>query len=328
MHCVYSTGLATKFTSLSTLVVHSSLNMPVVHGFIPGLNSRTRYSNTVRIGVCIFFPQKQSYLLANLAVSDFIMGAYLLLMAGVDVHYRGDYARHDLEWKQSQLCKVAGFLSTLSGELSVLTLIAITIERFVVIAINSPVVTIGMRQVKMMVLVIWVFVLTICLVPCFDGSYFNNYYGQSEMCLPIPIASDRQTGMKYSSEQVWHSLEDGRRFAIWRRTAKPIISARPNGWEFSVFVFVCLNGMAFLAILFMYLWMFRSIKKTRAAARSTTMKADLALARKMIIIVGTDALCWFPVIGLGIYCLVGNTLGLQVSCHHNTNSHFHSSLGC
>ena len=114
------------------------------------------------------------------------MGIYLLLMAAVDMHYRGDYARHDAAWKLSGLCTVAGFLSTFSGELSVLTLCAITVERYIVIGINSPLVVISRRQVKAMVLIIWLFVLTICLVPCFDGSYFKNYYGQSEMCLPIP----------------------------------------------------------------------------------------------------------------------------------------------
>ena len=259
-----------------------------------------------------FFLQKHSFLLANLALSDFIMGIYLLLMAAVDVHYRGDYARHDAAWKLSDLCTLAGFLSTLSAELSVLTLCAITMERYVVIIINSPLLVIGRRQVKAMMLIIWLFVLTVCLVPCFDGPYFKNFYGQSEMCLPIPITSNRQTDLSYSSTNVWHETEAGEEYFIWEYSAKPVISPQPNGWEFSVFVFIGINGTALVTILALYLRMFRGIKTTQRAARSTTMKADLSLARKMTIIVGTDALCWFPVIGLGIYCLMGNTLGLQV----------------
>ena len=257
------------------------------------------------------FLQKQSFLLANLALSDFIMGIYLLLMAAVDTHYRGDYARHDAAWKLSVLCTVAGFLSTCSGELSVLTLSAITLERYIVIVFNSPLVVIGKKQVKAMVLIIWLFVLTICLVPCFDGSYFKNYYGQSEMCLPIPITSDRQTGLEYTSTRVRYETEEEVYF-IWEYSAEPVIASLPNGWEFSMFVFIGINGTALVTILALYMRMFQAVKRTQGAARSTTMKADLSLARKMTIIVGTDALCWFPVIGLGIYCLMGNTVELQV----------------
>ena len=259
----------------------------------------------------MFLLQKQSLLLANLALSDFIMGIYLLLMASVDTVYRGDYARHDSAWKLSHLCTLAGFLSTLSGELSVLTLLVITVERHIVIVVNSPLVVIGRQHLKAMMLIIWMFVLTICLVPCFDGSYFKNFYGQSEMCLPIPISSDRQTAMSYSSTTVMQEAET-EIFDVWEYSAKPIISSKPNGWEYSVFVFIGVNGTSLVTILALYVQMFRSVKKTRRAARSTTMKADLSLARKMIIVVGTDALCWFPVIGLGIYCLMGNTLELQV----------------
>ena len=73
----------------------------------------------------------------------------------------------------------------------------------------------------------------------------------------------------------------------------------------------------FLAIFIMYIWMFISIKKTRAAASSVPLKQqltrDIAMARKMILIIGTDALCWIPVIGLGIHGLLGNTISLKVS---------------
>ena len=39
--------------------------------------------------------QIQSFMLANLAIGDFLMGIYLIIIASVDVYYRGDYARHD-----------------------------------------------------------------------------------------------------------------------------------------------------------------------------------------------------------------------------------------
>ena len=50
------------------------------------------------------------------------MGIYLLVIAGVDLQFRGEYAAHEQAWRSSVLCQLAGFMSTLSSELSVLTL--------------------------------------------------------------------------------------------------------------------------------------------------------------------------------------------------------------
>jgi hypothetical protein len=50
------------------------------------------------------------------------MGSYLLIIAGVDARYRGVYFIHDSAWRSSELCHLAGFISTFSSELSVFTL--------------------------------------------------------------------------------------------------------------------------------------------------------------------------------------------------------------
>lgn len=50
------------------------------------------------------------------------MGSYLLIIAGVDARYRGVYFIHDSTWRSSELCHLAGFISTFSSELSVFTL--------------------------------------------------------------------------------------------------------------------------------------------------------------------------------------------------------------
>ena len=232
------------------------------------------------------------------------MGIYLVTIGAVDVYYRGNYAVNDFTWKRSALCVFAGFMSTFSGELSVLTLTVITIDRFIVIYFNSPLVKLGKLLAMAVVVFLWGLVFVICLVPCFNNSYFENFYGQSEMCLPIPLSSERQRKIDLSTEVDVDSV------------FKPVtfISTQTRGWEYSVFMFVGINGTSFLAIVLMYVWMFKTIKKTRAAARSAQMKKDLDMARRMFLIVGTDALCWVPIIGLALYCLAGNTLEPRVSC--------------
>ena len=202
------------------------------------------------------------------------MGIYLVTIATVDVYYRGHYASNDLTWKRSALCMFAGFVSTFSGELSVLTLTVITIDRFIVFHFNSPSVRLGKQFATAVVVFLWVFVFTICLVPCFNNSYFKNFYGQSEMCLPIPLSSERHKQINLITTEL-----DVDNVYI------PILvsSTQPRGWEYSVFMFVGINGTSFLAIVLMYVLMFKAIRKTRAAARSAQMKKDLAMARRDVL---------------------------------------------
>ena len=61
------------------------------------------------------------------------MGVYLFIIALADVTYRGAYIAYERAWRESSMCKLAGFLSTFSSELSVVTLTSITFDRFVAI---------------------------------------------------------------------------------------------------------------------------------------------------------------------------------------------------
>ena len=75
-----------------------------------------------------------SILILSLGCSDFLMGIYLLIIASVDEYYRGSYIEHSDYWKNSALCKFCGFLSAISSEMSVATLVFITIDRLISIS--------------------------------------------------------------------------------------------------------------------------------------------------------------------------------------------------
>ena len=77
--------------------------------------------------------QVHSFLITNLAIGDFFMGGYLLIIAVVDSYYRGVYIIYDRSWRNSDLCRFSGFISTFSSELSVFTLTVITLDRLVCI---------------------------------------------------------------------------------------------------------------------------------------------------------------------------------------------------
>ena len=93
------------------------------------------------LGVVIFracfMPEKtvslSSLLVKNLCVSDLLMGVYMTMIGVADALMRGDYISQESEWRASIYCKIAGFLSFLSSEVSAFTLCLITFDRMLVI---------------------------------------------------------------------------------------------------------------------------------------------------------------------------------------------------
>ncbi|KAK4321487.1 hypothetical protein Pmani_007704 [Petrolisthes manimaculis] len=222
-----------------------------------------------------------SFLIVNLGVGDLLMGVYLLIVAGVDLRYRGVYAIHEHDWKTSPLCQLAGFISTLSSELSVFTLTVITVDRLN--AIKFPFGVRGEEErstTRLLMVGVWVGVLLLAALPLADIDYFSNFYGRSGVCLALHITSDR-----------------------------------PSGWQYSVFVFLVLNLISFTVIAVSYWQMYLAWRETHQAVRAGVVVArgsagggDRGLGRRMTLIVATDAACWLPIITLGVISLCGVTI--------------------
>ncbi|KAG8275822.1 hypothetical protein J6590_078377 [Homalodisca vitripennis] len=222
--------------------------------------------------------QVHSFLITNLAVGDLLMGSYLLTIALVDRHYRGVYFIYDSAWRSSSYCAMAGFLSTFSSELSVFTLTVITLDRFLVIIFPFRVRRLEMTRTKRLMLLGWLLAALLSALPLMHINYFHNFYGRSGVCLALHITPDK-----------------------------------PNGWEYSVFVFLFLNLLSFSVIAASYLWMFVAARTTQQAVSRDRRTNEAAMAWRMSLLVATDAACWVPIIGLGLYSLAGFTVPPQES---------------
>ncbi|KAL8609515.1 hypothetical protein ACOMHN_009417 [Nucella lapillus] len=218
-----------------------------------------------------------SFLITNLAIGDFFMGVYLLIIAVMDSYYRGVYILHDQSWRSSDLCRFSGFISTFSSELSVFTLTVITLDRLICIIFPLKLKRLGLKQASLVMLIVWFGVFWLSALPLMGWDYFHNFYGRSGVCLALHVTH-----------------------------------ARPPGWEYSVAIFLVMNFVSFLIIMFSYLWMFFIAKKTRSAVRSNESKTDTAMARRMTIIVLTDFVCWMPIILLGFASLGGTRSSNEV----------------
>ncbi|XP_050544068.1 lutropin-choriogonadotropic hormone receptor-like [Daktulosphaira vitifoliae] len=122
------------------------------------------------------------FLMCNLAIADFCMGLYLLLIAIMDARSIGHYFNHAIFWQRGIGCQVAGFLTVFSCMLSVFTLTIITGERWYTItyAIHLN------RRLKLgasmkIMAVGWLFSILMGALPLLGTSG----YSKTSICLPM-----------------------------------------------------------------------------------------------------------------------------------------------
>ena len=219
----------------------------------------------------------QSFLLANLAVADLLMGVYLLTIAIMDARWRGVYFRHDINWRSGMGCQIVGVLSMVSSEVSVLILTIITMDRLLCIVFPFKFKRLTFKTASFVCLVVWIIGVVISVIPIAGFGYFYDYSGQfgfysrSAVCLPLQLSK-----------------------------------GRPVGWEYSVAFFVGLNFVSFMFILVAYIAMFWRVKRSSRAVRSTNLKKESTMAKRLVFIVMTDFCCWMPIIIISILSLTGN----------------------
>ena len=183
-----------------------------------------------------------SFLLTNLAVADLLMGVYMLIIAYKDTEWDGVYFKHDFSWRASDLCKLAGVISIVSSEVSVLTLTVITLDRLICIAFLFRVTRWSVKKASVIMCVVWILGFCISLAPLFYDAYFYDYeldvhfFSRSAVCLPIQLSIQRA-----------------------------------SGWEYSVSVFIVLNGVSFLFILLAYAAMYHTIVKSAKRVRDVLL---------------------------------------------------------
>ena len=177
-----------------------------------------------------------SFFITNLAVADLLMGLYLVIIGTYDGLFRGQYIQHDYVWRKSLMCKLCGFLSFLSSEMSVMTISVITLDRFICIVHPFKFKNRFLGHAAILMVSLWVFWIVLGALPMVHTAYFgdsyDSFYGSNGVCLPLQFNNP---------------------FA--------------PGWEFSLIIFVIFNLIAFILIVYAYLKMFLTIRWSSLAMR-------------------------------------------------------------
>uniref|UniRef100_A0A5F8H9G7 Relaxin family peptide receptor 2 n=1 Tax=Monodelphis domestica TaxID=13616 RepID=A0A5F8H9G7_MONDO len=197
-----------------------------------------------------------------LCCADCLMGVYLFFVGFFDIKYRGQYQKYALLWMESLQCRLMGFLAMLSTEVSVLLLTYLTLEKYVVIVFPFSNIRPGKHQTLIILVCIWIAGFLIAIIPFWSEEFFGNFYGKNGVCFPL-----------------YDQTED----------------FRSKGYSLGIFLGV--NLLAFLIIVFSYISMFCSIQKTalQTSDMRIPIRRDVALANRFFFIVFSDAICWIPV---------------------------------
>ena len=242
----------------------------------------------------------QSTLITNLAVADFLMGVYMIILAVMDIAVGESYfwEGRALEWRASRVCQIAGFISFLSGEASVFMLTLISIDRFICIVFPFSQKRLGVVSSRIVIFMIWVLSLILSI-----GSvlvyYFNpDAYSLSDVCVGLPLIR-KLTDLTSEFDAYTFSQYGHPRYNI-------VASSSISTWQFSIAVFLGLNLISFVVIFLCYISIFIKVRFTRAeVGRKADNAKEVKMAIKMSLIIGTDFFCWMPIIILGILVQAG-----------------------
>ena len=142
----------------------------------------------------------QSVLLTNLAISDLLMGIYLLIIAIKDVQWQGEYFLHDFKWRSGIPCALTGVLSMISSEVSVLMLTVLTTDRLICVVFPFKVRKMNGSVACAVVGGVWVLGTMLAVIPILGLEYFYDkkrsvgFYGKSAVCLPLQLSAERMAG--------------------------------------------------------------------------------------------------------------------------------------
>ena len=241
---------------------------------------------------------KQSFMIGSLAISDSLMGVYMLILASADLYYGDDYFVYSDQWRTGLVCKLASFICLISSEASVFFITLISVDRFLCLVFPFGSFHFRLKSTKITVSIIWVIAFSIAIIPTLLAGPESDFYDLSDVCIGLPLIT-RPASFKIQTTDVSNPLS-ARSFDL------PVPEESKPAWYFSIALFLGVNLVCFAVIMVCYVVIFINVQLSKKqASRQSARDEDLKMALRMAAIVGTDFICWMPVIIMGILSQTG-----------------------
>ena len=222
----------------------------------------------------------------------------MLIIAGADLYYGDNYFIESDLWRSGYVCKFAGFVSLLSSEASVFFVTLISIDRFISITFPFSAAVFTLGRSKITASFLWLISLTVSLVPTIYAGPDSDVYDLSDVCIGLPLIT-RPTSFSSTDGIDLTQVING-------TFAAPVANDTKPAWYYSIALFLGVNLLCFLVILVCYIFIFITIRRSsKRVNRKPKQEEERRMAMKMAVIVGTDFMCWMPVIIMGILSQTG-----------------------
>ena len=238
----------------------------------------------------------QDLFLSNLALSDLLMGIYMLVIALADIYFGEFFPMYAEQWRSSTICRVTGAIAIISSEASVFFVTLISIDRFINIIFPFSQFKFKRQSTKITILSAWLIAFILGVIPSALAGRNFRFYDNSDVCVGLPLAL----------RQIFESRETGGiryigKYGFQQNTFKTIARGFSNGKYFSTAVFLGLNSVCYLIIFFCYVEILRSVRRSsKRVGRTNETRKQIKLTMRVAAIVATDFFCWSPIIVLGI----------------------------
>ena len=203
---------------------------------------------------------KVPYLLvANLALSDFLLSVYLLIIAVAGTVFYGTYNRSLTSWLKSWPCYFACLIGASASLMSVLMMLLISIDRYICIVYPFSNRKLTAAKARIIAGCFWVLSLSFVAVPVItsigqDGN--RRLYHYTSVCMPSNI-----------------------------------IDKDYRAW---IIAFTVITMLAWLITFSLYIVMFISIRQSAKNLRKSSSRKDKTIAIRLFLILISDLASWLP----------------------------------
>ena len=238
----------------------------------------------------------QDLFLLNLALSDFLMGIYMLIIASADIYFGKYFPMQADKWRSGITCRVTGAIAIISSEASVFFVTLISIDRFINIRFPFSKLKFMRQSAIITILLVWLIAFVLGVIPSALAGGNFRFYDNSHVCVGLPLVL-RQIFESTETEGIRYIEDHG----FNQNTFKSVAHGYSNGTYFSTAVFLGLNFVCNLLIFCCYIEILRSVKRSsKRSGQTQEMRKQIKLTMRVATIVATDFFCWFPIILLGI----------------------------
>ncbi len=151
----------------------------------------------------------QNIFTINLAISDMLMGIYMLFLAIADAYYGAAFYKFSNEWRVGFPCRMASFLIILTSETTLLLLVFTTADRFSRLVFPFSMYHMEILSATVSVVAIWCFTIPLSVLTSVFAAPDSDFYELSDVCIGLPFLT-RAAGsfeIKSTNETFDHTFD-------------------------------------------------------------------------------------------------------------------------